>query len=307
VALNHDMSGATLRFMPERDWQARAARHRERVAPWVDAHLQRCARREKHPVYDFLFQYYSYPARHLLRWSPGLDVVLEGAGARAFLQDRHFMAMPAGVMLDERRLPAHRLTAINWIARMLEATASRPPRFGCFGLHEWAMVYRAGQRRHGQLPLRVAPDALDRLVESQPVACSHYDAFRFFTPEARPLNRLRPERQDRAEWEQPGCLHANMDLYKWALKFQPWIDGELLADTFLLALRVRELDMRASPYDLSALGFAPVAVETADGRTEYARQQRALSAEAEPLRLRLIDVYRELARRCEGLRAVPAR
>jgi hypothetical protein len=98
-----------------------------------------------------------------------------------------------------------------------------------------------------------------------------------------------------------------MDLYKWALKFQPWIDGELLADTFLLALRVRELDMRASPYDLSALGFAPVAVETADGRTEYARQQRALSAEAEPLRLRLIDVYRELARRCEGLRAVPAR
>ena len=59
-----------------------------------------------------------------------------------------------------------------------------------------------------------------------------------------------------------------MDLYKWAYKLAPATPGELLADCFALAADVRELDMRASPYDLADLGYAPVPIETPAGRAD---------------------------------------
>jgi hypothetical protein len=51
-----------------------------------------------------------------------------------------------------------------------------------------------------------------------------------------------------------------MDLYKWAYKLVPLVPAELVADCFALARDVRVLDMRASPYDLAALGYHPVVV-----------------------------------------------
>jgi hypothetical protein len=126
------------------------------------------------------------------------------------------------------------------------------------------------------------------VVESLPVRCSHYDAVRFFTEEARPLNRLQPTREESPHLEQPGCLHANMDLYKWAAKAMPWIGSDLLLETFRLALRLRDLDMRASPYDLSAWGVVPVKIETGEGRREYETEQRSLAEEARGLRNKLI-------------------
>ena len=88
--------------------------------------------------------------------------------------------------------------------------------------------------------------------------------------------------------EQPGCLHTNMDLYKWAYKMSPWIPSEIISDSFLLAVKIRDLDMRASPYDLTSLGYEPVCIETVEGRNEYQRVQRIFSDEAEPIRERLI-------------------
>jgi hypothetical protein len=79
-----------------------------------------------------------------------------------------------------------------------------------------------------------------------------------------------------------------MDLYKWAFKLAPFAPAELIADCFALARDIREIDMRASPYDFSALGFAPVKIETPEGRAEYERHQRAFAARAEPLRARLL-------------------
>ena len=127
-------------------------------------------------------------------------------------------------------------------------------------------------------------------MESHRVACSHFDAFRFFTPAARPLNALRPTRQSQPALEQGGCLHANMDLYKWASKLMPFTPGSLLLDCFELARDIRELDMRASPYDLRALGYEPVPIETPDGKASYAAAQRAFAARARPLRERLVDL-----------------
>jgi hypothetical protein len=46
--------------------------------------------------------------------------------------------------------------------------------------------------------------------------------------------------------------------------------------------------MRASPYDFSAAGYAPIRVETPEGRAEYEQEQRRLTAAAAPIRARLI-------------------
>jgi hypothetical protein len=126
------------------------------------------------------------------------------------------------------------------------------------------------------------------------VCCSHFDAFRFFTPPARSLNRLQPVRADAVQVEQRGCLHANMDLYKWAFKLAPFTPSELVADCFALAREIREIDMRASPYDLRALGYAPIPIETAAGRADYESHQRTFTAHGEPLRLRLLALCERL-------------
>jgi hypothetical protein len=191
-------------------------------------------------------------------------------------------------------LPVTRRTSVEFIHGLLTATASRAPRFSCFGLHEWAMVYRSADVRHEDWPLRLGTSGTDAVVESLPVRCTHFDAFRFFTPAARPLNMVQPERDDQLTLEQPGCLHAGMDLYKWAYKLDPYSPSSLVADCFELALDIRSLDMRASPYDLGPLGYAPVQIETAEGRAQYRREQAAFSERAEPLRARLIALCETL-------------
>jgi hypothetical protein len=62
-----------------------------------------------------------------------------------------------------------------------------------------------------------------------------------------------------------------------------------VADCFALAREVRELDMRASPYDLAALGYEPVRIETAQGRQRYVAAQRSFAERAAPLRRQLVD------------------
>jgi hypothetical protein len=96
------------------------------------------------------------------------------------------------------------------------------------------------------------------------------------------------------EHEQRGCLHANMDLYKWAFKLAPFTPSDLIADCFALARDIREIDMRASPYDLGSLGFEPIMIETTEGRTDYERHQRTFTARGEPLRARLLAVCERL-------------
>jgi hypothetical protein len=79
-----------------------------------------------------------------------------------------------------------------------------------------------------------------------------------------------------------------MDLYKWAYKLLPAVPSDLVADAFELARDVRVLDMRASPYDLSGLGYAPVRIETPEGRAEYVAAQRAFAERGTLLRARLL-------------------
>lgn len=280
----------------ETTWQPLRAAHRLRLESFVSAHRKRRAAGLKHPVYDFLFDYYNHPPGRLLEWSPGLDVALTGPSAQSFLDDPHYTQTNGGMALDPSKIPAHRLRAAQWTIVLLENTLIGPARFTCFGLHEWAMVLETETPRHTQLPMRLSPAELSAFVRSQEIVCSHFDAFRFFTPAARPLNTLQPTRDSQHELDQAGCLHVIMDLYKWAYKFSPWIPSQLVADAFLLAVEARELDMQASPHDVTALGLEPVRIETAAGRIEYQRRQRLLHEKSQPLRSRLLEAYRLLLR-----------
>ncbi len=282
--------------LAEADWLARRSAHEQRVRVWTDPHQARQARGEKHPVEDFLFEYYRFRASWLRRWHPGPDVVLLGAAARDYLQWPEYRETENGVTLNPAAFDPKRRDSLAWILGLLRSTAERPPQFACYGLHEWAMVYRQtpDEVRHNQWPLRFPPDELARIVEAQPIRCSHFDAFRFFTAPARPLNKLQPERATTAQFEQRGCLHANMDLYKWAFKLAPFTPAELTADCFSLARDIREADMRASPYDFRALGYAPLAIETPEGRAEYELHQRAFAERSQPLRAHLIALCERL-------------
>ena len=276
--------------LDEPAWRLRAEEHAERVAPWIEPHLERRRRGARHPVEDFLFDYYAWRPGQLLRWHPGAGVHLMGnvsdwgRVSGYVVEDGHAYADAASV---EEGLVSRTLV-------LLEATAARQPVLGCFGRHEWAMVYRLKPEevRHSSWPLRLPPDEIADVVETGGLRCTHFDAFRFFTDEARPLNAHRPTRATQIALEQPGCLHATMDLYKWAFRCYPVVSAELTADCFALARSAREVDMRAAPYDLRDLGYEPIRIETAEGRTEYLREQRQLMASAAALRTRLIDALR---------------
>lgn len=267
-------------------WRARAAAHAARIDAYIGPHLARRGAHLKHPVFDFLFTYYSFRPAQLRRWHPGFGAALadaeEYAGLKGYTTVDDTLTVAPSYVAAQRPL----LQALH---RLLTATAQRAPHFGCFGLHEWAMVYRLAedQTRHADWPLRLGPDGTDAVVEGHRIACSHFDAYRFFTSPARPLNTLSPGRDDRPAFEQPGCLHAGMDLYKHAFRLTPMICSDLVADCFELAWDIRTLDMRAAPYDLVDLGFEPVAIETADGKAAYVEAQRGFAERAAPLRARL--------------------
>jgi hypothetical protein len=277
--------------LDEPEWKERRDRHRDRLAGIVQQHLERRRRGVRHPVHDFLFEYYFFSPAKLMQWSPGVGVVLTGEDATELMLEPEYARWGDGVALDPARFPRGRVEGARWIRDLLRATLNRAPQLACHGLHEWAMVYGSEARRHAGTSLRLTGGEIDAVVKSLPVCCTHFDAYRFFTSAALPLNPVSLTRSRQVEFEQPGCLHANMDLYKWAYKFQPWIGSELVGDAFLLAWDIRQLDMQASPYDVRELGLDPVRIETDSGRTEYRRRQQEFVPRAQEIRRRLAEAY----------------
>ncbi|MDN5668384.1 MAG: 3-methyladenine DNA glycosylase [Renibacterium salmoninarum] len=297
-----------LRALSPAEWLPLARAHAERVDGYAAPYLQRRSHGEKHPVEDFLFTYYTLKPAQLRRWHPGNGVVLLGEAAAERLAWRFYRTADDGerealglhqaepaVIVDVVEFQAVRRSALDFALLILAGTAARPAQFGCFGLHEWAMAYRSEENgiRHEYLPLRLGAAGTDQVVETHRIRCSHFDAFRFYTPEAVPLNELSPSRENQRSMEQPGCLHANMDLYKWAYKLLPLLPSELLMDAFELSWRIRTMDMRAAPYDLSGWGYSAIPIESAAGKAEYVAAQRSFSEESARLRSRLLNDLRQ--------------
>jgi hypothetical protein len=274
--------------LDQSDWTTRERLHHKRVDDFCEPHRERARAGEAHPVWDFLFTYYSLRPRQLRIWHPGFGVALDGAAAEQHLGRSGYARGNDGVTVTREHLLA-RVDTVRFIARLLRATASRAARLNCFGLHEWAMVYRAPMVRHPQVPLRLGAAGTDAVVESMPLRCSHFDAYRFFTEPATRRNAEDLTRDSQVAAEQPACIHANMDLYKWAFKLGPLVPSELVMDCLELAADARALDMRASPYDLRDYGFEPITVETPAGRADYVRAQQSVAERAAPLRAILAD------------------
>lgn len=110
---------------------------------------------------------------------------------------------------------------------MLRKIQSRAPLLNCFGLHEWAMLYRPSSAatrgdekttlsKFQDLPLRLSHEDIAAVLATNTLRCTHFDAFRFFTPDAVPLNKVTPPpcRSSVARNDQPGCVHVTMDLFK---------------------------------------------------------------------------------------------
>ncbi|HUW78430.1 MAG TPA: 3-methyladenine DNA glycosylase [Candidatus Nanopelagicaceae bacterium] len=275
--------------------RVQAAAQRTTYASRVDSVLGDLSTLERlaNPVEAFLWTYYSYRPRELRRYHVGaLDVLSDeenvvgwrGYGAR----DGGF-----GVRLD---FIDQRRSTLEFITGFLQSSGARTAQHNCFGMHEWAMVHGQTQEeiRHAAWPLRLGSEATTKLVDQLGVRCTHFDAFRFFTPSAKPLNAYLPTRESQRQLDQPGCIHANMDLYKWAYKLSPILPSDLVLDAFVNARRLREIDMRASPYDLGQIHLPPIQVETPEGRLEYASEQRRLAAESMPIRDAIVDYCKQV-------------
>lgn len=295
-----DVPSETL--LPREQWLARAQEHVNQVDRLTAGHRERKARGERHPVEDFLFEYYAHRPGHLRRWHPGPGTALADA-ADTHADRTGYRVDDAGTArLDVAGFVERRGRTLTFVRNLLTATLSRPGTHDCFGLHEWAMVYRLapGEQRHEQLPLRLGRESTDAVVETHRIRCSHVDAYRFFTPDAVERNALRPTREGQTALEQPGCLHAGMDVYKWCFTLAPAIPSELTLAAFELAREIRRLDMAASPYDVSGFGIEPVAIETPEGKAVYVERQRGFTTASNDLRRRLLAVLEDLETRAPG-------
>lgn len=287
---------ATTTVLPEQTWRAAASDHAAQVDAWTQGRLERRMRHEKHPIDDFLWEYYPFSPGKLRRWHPGPGVALEGR-ADSVLEIAGYIHRDGHTVFDLEALTAEQRQRLRreheWTTRLFRNVAGKPGRFGCFGLHEWAMVLgqSADEVRHAGWPLRVDPQVIRQTINDVGLRCTHFDAFRFFTPEAIPLNpNQNLNRALQPDMDQAGCLHANMDLYKWSMRLQPLVPMDFVRKAFALARDVRVLDMQGAPYDLAALGVVPIRLETAEGRAEFARQQRAHAERASELRAELLGI-----------------
>ncbi len=296
----------TVTVLKASQWVPLAHRHEARARAFGEPFVERRMKGRKHPIDDFLFTYYTQKPGQLYRWHPGLNVVLTGEEGTQRTSWKFYRpvetAQGLGYEFDAQGFVDSRARAIEFARVILAGTSQRPGNFACFGLHEWAMAYKSELNgiRHEYLPLRLGAEGTDAVVESEKIRCTHFDAFRFYTPQAVELNELQPTRETQRDLEQPGCLHANMDLYKWAYKLSPAVPSDLVMDCFELAWDIRTMDMQASPYDLGDWGHEPIRIETPSGKAEYVRLQKQFATRADQLRLRLLAVANSLPLSSKG-------
>lgn len=154
--------------LPRDVWLTCESAHHQRVAPLTESCRQRRSLGQKHPVWDFLFTYYSFPPRKLLTWVPGI------------VDDEGRLRVPAIPCTGSEStqswtapaLPERSRRVAREIADLCHRILERPARYTCYGLHEWAMVYRLSPEavRHASTPLRLHLETVNNFVRSQSLA-----------------------------------------------------------------------------------------------------------------------------------------
>jgi hypothetical protein len=332
--------------IPEASWRSAATKHAEGIRALLQPGLTApvVARKEKrtggltaldakHPVYNFLVEYYGLKGakgpRRLARWSPDPallmvngttaadGILLEGAVEDDFGNTLHLRGANLyndGVVYSPAAFfgkgdPSRREEAVRaasgycWYKAVIAQTLQAEPNLHCHGLHEFAMQYQPigappppSAKYQGHLPLRVSREVINEAVERRGIQCTHIDALKYFAPAAGPLNRFgaKPPRLEQLQLEQPACVHAQMDLIKMSNRLQPFMAADLIRECLEVALDARRLDVAASPYDAAAYGLLAIPIETPEGRADYRNIQTSLMRQAEPVRRRLLEAYRVL-------------
>ena len=103
-----------------------------------------------------------------------LDWKFYRAASEAELEAARVPTEGAAVVLDTEKFLEQRREAVDFARIILGRTAARPAQFGCFGLHEWAMVYKqeANAVRHEYLELRLGSGGAATACNCKPVEAS---------------------------------------------------------------------------------------------------------------------------------------
>ena len=137
--------------------------HQTRVEQWTQPRLHRRKLGQKHPVDDFLFEYYKLTPGKLRQWHPGHlvamldvpdDLCASYAGSAEFLVD-----LTSGTVQADKSRFERRAGPVRRSVEILQRASGRAAKFSCFGMHEWAMVYGTdpAQIRHSDEQLRLPP------------------------------------------------------------------------------------------------------------------------------------------------------
>ena len=210
-----------MEVLAEEVWRARRTAHERRVDELDHAAPRTAAARREAPVEDFLFDYYSYRPGQLRRWHPGAGVTLSGESAHEYLRQPGYVETPDGITLDVDAFLARRGDTVRWVHDLLRRTAERPATSAVSACTSGRWSKAASRRRTAQ---RLATTShareagRDRRGARRPVQPLRRVPFLHRAGAA--ANVLRPARETQHELEQGGCLHANMDLYKWAYKLR---------------------------------------------------------------------------------------
>jgi hypothetical protein len=219
------------------DWVQTAKSERLRVNSLLKSGIYQD---KNHPIYNFIFVYFFFNQKILFQYSPGMNTTIEldqdydklfSLNLAPELQPIEAQSKTLAISFSEKKISKKFLQRT---LQILKSVQSKLPSFWCFGLHEWAMQYHSSQLAPSpstksssfqSLPLRVSPEQIESLINPpssaiQPpiprLRCTHFDAIRFFTPSSLPLNVISPTptRNTVDQFDQPGCIHVNMDLFK---------------------------------------------------------------------------------------------
>ena len=276
----------------------------------------------KHPIYNFLHTYYQYSFKAIELYSPGINIILQDAygdnGINELVSNKYCKYLNNDVYYTPSCIPSttkkekQHITFLKHNHNILRKTHQRSPFFGCFGMHEWAMVYDPDYsstttttataeymnkyKQQKYLNFRISQSIINNVVSNSNLRCTHFDAWRFFQDDARIQNKHHLERYNQEEYEQPGCIHANMDLFKCATDIYPLIPSTLLLSCLELAINSRTIDMRASPYDVSSYSGCEdaIEIETNIGRQLYIKEQEKIYQQSIPIRHELLMYYDEI-------------
>ena len=137
---------ATPKILESVHWKQAMADHKDRVQEWTTPYKKRRSKTESHPVHDFLFSYYSYSIGRLESWHPPAGTHLEFSPTENKHIPSHFSenyyTKKGGYLFLDPTKSVSRLNSHRWILQLLEHTQKNKPIYGCYGMHEWAMVYK---------------------------------------------------------------------------------------------------------------------------------------------------------------------